>query len=218
MDNFLFVELILDFISKLTFKNPIVRYNRWHLILKIHIPAWTVQKLMPAITRGFDNEASSIEVKGKWYYVAAPLWIPCNPIAFPQMFTPGTCSCNVISVTFIGILLNNSALTCEIVYGYNGHSLCLRSLCALRSSKWCILPNPYSLIVKNTPRVLRVLRRTYCIKAISGFRLWLPLNSCCHCKALVHAGRKIHGGESQELDLEREDRIKLEKLAGYGKH
>lgn len=61
-------------------------------------------------TGRFDNEASSIEVKGKWYYVGSPV-NRRNPTAFPQMFAPGMCSYNVISVTFIGILLNNSVLT-----------------------------------------------------------------------------------------------------------
>lgn len=33
-------------------------------------------------SKRFDNEASSIEVKEKWYYVCSPV-NQCNPVAFP---------------------------------------------------------------------------------------------------------------------------------------
>lgn len=75
-------------------------------------------------SKRFDNEASSIEVKEKWYYVCSPM-NQCNPIAFPQMFSPGMSSCNVISVTFRRILRGDSVLTGSFikpVYVHSGSS------------------------------------------------------------------------------------------------
>jgi hypothetical protein len=65
-------------------------------------------------SKRFDNEGSSIEVKEKWYYVCSPV-NQCNPIAFPQMFSPGMSSYNVISVTFRGILGSDSVRTGDFV-------------------------------------------------------------------------------------------------------
>lgn len=171
--------LILSVSSHL--KNPIVRYNRWHLILKIHIPAWTVQKLMPPITpRDLIMKPAQKRSRGN-DIMCAPLWINVILFLFPR------CSLLAYAATMWSQWLSLESFEqfctilrhCKTVYGLVG-VLHLSD----PSSPWDLIKYPHI----SHPMLLDCTKNSWVFWEFLGdlqcqghfcSKLWLPLNLSC---------------------------------------